>query len=353
MRKKIKLYALIASFLVLASCDESCDYYYFGQMNSGRYLYAWFAEGATGFPGSVRIIDPLGIVDVVVPVKHYDSSLWQGGYDAPKLPRDVSTSTKPPMWVVSNTRNSVYAVDSNVDTIIKPIPVGNAPSRAAIGPDNNTLYVTNTNSDSISVIDMGGNNPLNAKVTRTLQTVQGAKPTAIAVTADGNDLFVLNSALNSASKIDIAANKIESTFPVGQGPLAIAITPDGLLLFVANSTDNTVTVHDVMTTEKVKTITGIPSPTWIAFERTGQTAYITSAATPRGNLVFLRMRNYTVRTTVAVGTNPVYVATDTYGTAIYVANKGSNNVTVINSNDNSIAGTLTVAGAPTSLVSIP
>jgi YVTN family beta-propeller protein len=225
--------------------------------------------------------------------------------------------------------------------------VGQAPTSAVFSPDNTLLYVTNSGSDSISVIDT-----TTGKVS-TIAVNPGSKPTRAAVTPDGTSLFVLNSGQNSVSQVDTAARKVVATFAVGQGPTSVAVTPDGLLIYVCNGKDNTVTVYDVLTLEQVQTVTGITNPTSLAFTIDGTTAYITSGV-PSGLLYSLRTKSYRLgKTPIQVGNNPVFVTLDTYNTLIYVTNKGSNNLTIINGGDRSIAGTVSLGGSPSAVISLP
>ncbi|HWZ30816.1 MAG TPA: YncE family protein [Bryobacteraceae bacterium] len=353
MRKKIKLYGLISLFLLLASCDQSCDYEYFGYLNSGRSVFVVGSTGMWTLSGvsAINIDDVNGfsLNWVGSKYKYFGGSFPLVPHGVPNL-REVITSNKPALWAVSSADNAVYLVDSTGPNFIygAKIPVGRAPTSAVFSADNNLLYVTNSGADSISVIDTNSTN------VGLIALNPGSRPTAIATTPDGTSLFVINSGLSSVSQVDTASKKVVGTFSVGQGPLALAVTPDGLLVYVCNSKDNTVTVHDVLSLEKVQTVTGITNPTSIAFSVDGITAYVTSGISPAGLLYTIRAKSYRLgKTPITVGNNPVYVALDTYNTLIYVANKGSNNLTIINSNDNSIAGTIALGGSPTGVISLP
>lgn len=350
IKKKLKLYVLLGLFLTLAACDDSCERVLLSLFDSGRFVYAvggtgmWGLGGATAFP--VGDLQGIPLNGVYSKYKYAGVTFPMIPHSASEIPR-VTTSPKPAMWAVSSAQNAVYLVDSNLDTLAGKVSVGQAPTAAVFSPDNNLLYVTNSGSDSISVIDT------NAGTVSTIPLTAGSHPTGIAVTPDGASLFVINSAQNSVSEVDTAAKKVTATFAVGQGPAALAVTPDGLLLYVCNGKDNNVTVYDILTTEKVQTVTGITNPTAIAFTVDGIKAYVTSGISS-GLLYSIRAKTYNLgKTPVAVGNNPVFVTLDTYNTLIYVANKGSNNLTVINSSDNSIAGTVSLGGSPLGVISLP
>src|SRR5262249_19515421 len=53
----------------------------------------------------------------------------------------------------------------------------------------------------------------------------GARPIAVAITPDGTHAFVTNQNSNTVSVIETATNTVVATVPVGAAPFAVAITP--------------------------------------------------------------------------------------------------------------------------------
>ncbi|MDN5847507.1 MAG: hypothetical protein L0H53_14680, partial [Candidatus Nitrosocosmicus sp.] len=76
----------------------------------------------------------------------------------------------------------VFADEGVIDTI----GIGSNPFGVAYNSDNNDIYVTNSGSDTVSVIDGDTN-----KVTDTIGG--GIIPTGIAYNSDNNDIYVTNS----------------------------------------------------------------------------------------------------------------------------------------------------------------
>src|SRR5215471_7070473 len=56
--------------------------------------------------------------------------------------------------------------------------------------------------------------------------------------------YVTNSLSNTVSVIDMATNTVVATVPVGIEPIGVAITPDGTHAYVANLFSDTVSVID-------------------------------------------------------------------------------------------------------------
>lgn len=84
----------------------------------------------------------------------------------------------------------------------------------------------------------------------------GSCAIAVAMTPDGKFVYVTNSCSNTISIISTASNQIVGTpIPVGQHPAAIAMTPDGKFAYVANQGSNTVSVINTATAPPSVTMT--------------------------------------------------------------------------------------------------
>jgi YVTN family beta-propeller protein len=114
------------------------------------------------------------------------------------------------------------------------IPVELHPNGLAWDQPNARLYVANSNSDSISVIDTGSNQvvrtiPLQTGIT---EKAPGIAPGAIAIA--GGRLYVACGGLNAIAVIDPAAGRIEGWIPTAWYPNAVAVSLDGKGLAVAS-----------------------------------------------------------------------------------------------------------------------
>ena len=144
-----------------------------------------------------------------------------------------------------------YAVYSESNAWTKSssnIPVGSKPNSIAFGLGN--IYVTNSGSNTISVIDGKTN-----KVVATIPV--GASPHGV-VALDSpvggfSTIYVTNSGSNTISVIDGKTNKVVATIPVGASPHDIIGSMLGKL-YVTNSGSNTISVIDGKTNKVVATI---------------------------------------------------------------------------------------------------
>ena len=81
----------------------------------------------------------------------------------------------------------------------------------------------------------------------------GKAPRQIVLSPDGSLAYVTNDDTNNVSVIDTATNTVVATVPVGKIPVGVGISPDGSLVYAANS-NGTVSVIDTTTDTVVDTI---------------------------------------------------------------------------------------------------
>ncbi len=174
------------------------------------------------------------------------------------------------------------------------------------------IYVSNENSDNVSVI-----NRYSGEVVETIMT--GKRPRGIAVshTAGRSKLYVANSGSNSISVIDPTTNKVQNEIPVrfGTEPVDLAvgtIRSGRKLLFIANYKSNSVSILDLSTYRELEKVDVGSGP--IAVE----------ADPPADNLIVNRFLSFDV-------INELRSYRDKF-LNVYVANRNSNNVSILRIN---------------------
>jgi len=130
------------------------------------------------------------------------------------------TSNDRQLWVVNpdNDSVSVFDVSSGNAQKVKEIGVGDEPACVAITPDNSKVYVTNTVSGTVAVIDA------TTFLIREYIGV-GVEPRGCALTPSGQKLYVANSISGDVSVIDTGKDRVKRTIK-NVGPLlrGVAIT---------------------------------------------------------------------------------------------------------------------------------
>ncbi len=213
-------------------------------------------------------------------------------------PSQVDVGASPRGVAVEPNGNYAYVANFEDDTITEifvssrtvneTIEVGKGPWGVAAhyDRDKNTpvAYVTNHDDDSVSVVDKDGET--------TISNV-GDGPTGVAVTPAGDYVYVANTFSDTVSVIDTAENEVVDTISVGDEPWGVAVGGDGAYVFVTNSADDTVTVirspaHTIIGTYRVG-----GTPRGIAAPRNGNYAYIVHQSGGRISSIDVEEENVT------------------------------------------------------------
>jgi len=237
-------------------------------------------------------------------------------------------------------------------SIFKQVALQAAPVGVAVNPKGTRVYVTNSGSDSVSVIDTAKHevvqvpDPLSAASTQTaIHLGSGMAPWGIAVSVSGDKVYVANSGGNSVSVIDTASNTAAaSKVNVGKRPYGIAVNPKKPRLYVTNYDDNSVSVIETdqdglpVLAPTLVNANGKPfsKPHGIAVDPAGAYVYVANEGngTASGTVSVIDTGNDTVLQKVTVGKGPVGVAVSPAGDKVYVVNSIDHTVSVIDTTKN-------------------
>lgn len=133
-------------------------------------------------------------------------------------------------------------IDVRADAVIATVGVGIAPDAIAIDSVTNKIYVANSASNDVTIID----GATNLSSTTTLASA-GQDPGAIAVNPVTNMIYVVN--LNDASVTVINGSSAEAIATVSglANPIAIAVNPVTDKIYVANNSNKTLVANDSVT----------------------------------------------------------------------------------------------------------
>jgi len=227
------------------------------------------------------------------------------------------------------------------------VSVGTSPAAVAVNQATNKIYVTNSASKSVTVIDGGTNSTTTVPV--------GLTPIAVAVNSVTNKIYVANrgNALmnirGSVTVIDGATNSTATvTDPNATFPSAVAVNPLTNRIYVTNSSHNVTVIDGDTNSTTTVTDPNAAFPVAVAVNLVTNKIYVANANS--GNVTVIdgatnSTTSVPVSSTSTLG--PVAVAVNTVTNKIYVANNGiirlSNNVGNVTVIDGATNSTTTVS----------
>ena len=173
-----------------------------------------------------------------------------------------------PVWVaikgnttafVSSARDReivVLDISTSVPSIAGRIPLKGQPTRMALSPKQQWLYVAESSSDAVAAIntqtlqvaeEIGTTAP--ASLFPNTQGFKGSSPNSIAVSPDGATLYVTNGGANSVALIRLstdvdggsgvqAHSQLKGLIPTGWYPNSVSVSADGSRLYIVNGKSN-------------------------------------------------------------------------------------------------------------------
>lgn len=228
------------------------------------------------------------------------------------------------------------------DSLADTIPVGASPVAVAVSPDGSTVYVTNFNSDTVSVIDVAAGTE-----TRTIPT--GANPRGIAVSPDGSTLWVTNYGAGTVSEIDAASGTITRTITIGTYPYAVVVSPDGSTVY-ASAVGGGLGVIDAVSGTSFSVPTG-PGPQGLAVAPDGSTVYV--AVSVADAVWPLDTETNTFGPAIPVGDDPSHVAITPDGATMLVTNYASGTVSQIDLDTAILTRTFGLGAPPFDIAVLP
>jgi YVTN family beta-propeller protein len=160
------------------------------------------------------------------------------------------------MLVVARDENRIFTSNVNSDSISilerdknadpsgwiqTAVRVGKGPEGFDVSPDGNEIWAANSGDGTISIIDVA-----TKKVSQTID-VHTKRSNRLKFTADGKLVLVSDLASGDLVVLDAAGRKEVKRLNLGKGAAGILIAPDGSRAYVAVNPDNNVAIVDLKT----------------------------------------------------------------------------------------------------------
>jgi len=150
--------------------------------------------------------------------------------------------------VVTDKFNNLLLIDLQTGEVEKKIPTKQKFSHLlALHPNKPLAYVSNSKSNSVSVVDL-----LSDEVINIINCENGTE--GIDVTPDGSEIWVTNDKENTIQIIDATSYRIINTLNTDIGPSRLKFSVDGKYCLVTNSNSGTISVFSVLQKNRINTI---------------------------------------------------------------------------------------------------
>jgi YVTN family beta-propeller protein len=170
------------------------------------------------------------------------------------------------LFVTVENPDGLLSIDPKQKKILRAYDVkGDSPHMVKLDAAGEWAYVSNTHSSTLAAVNLA---------TGATQLIAvGARPQGATLSKDGRLIYLTNSDGNSISIIDTASKRQVGTIPTGQGPGRVALTADGRRLVYNLQKDNALGFADLA--KRVQThVVALPGPPLsLHLDPSGETAY--------------------------------------------------------------------------------
>lgn len=176
---------------------------------------------------------------------------------------------------------------------------GKTPHMVTLGPGGEWAYVSHSGGNTVAAVKLSSGD------VKLIET--GTRPEGSVLSKDGRELYVTNRESNSISVIDTTKHQAIANIPTGKGPVRIALTPDGNTLVYALMQERKVGFANPKTRTQTDYTLLTNSPISLALSRDGATAFASAEEQDEVYLVSVKDQKIIaeIKTSKGAGPDPV------------------------------------------------
>jgi YVTN family beta-propeller protein len=252
------------------------------------------------------------------------------------VPLGVAISRLGAVYVAQHASETVGRSDIPVTSFSSSVTVGTAPADVVFNPSGTTAYVSNEDSNSVSVINVANNS-------EQLQIPLGFQALTSVVSPDGATIYA-TVVVGKVYVINAATNIVVDSFNVGTYPNGLAFSPGGTRLYISSRDAGWVIVYDTLTNRTIDTLVTGGIPQRLAVSRDGAELYVGDEAL---GLDIWSLTSGSRIVSLPVGGHGGFgVALSPDDMIIYVSSPSGGEVAVVDRATHAGVGTIATGGKP-------
>ena len=235
------------------------------------------------------------------------------------------------------TTGSLPAINGSTNKVVSVMNVGMNPAGLVYDPSNGYLFLIDSYYRNVSVIDPGNGkfvaNITLVSVPKTTALMAGPSPGGIAYDpVDGDiyfiDMYYPSNGYSNVSVINATTYNVVKTWIVGRGASSVAFNPIDDEVYVTNPGSGNISVINT-TSDSIASLYIDAGPAGMQFVPATRALYV--ANTVRNEVSVINTSTDLICSNITVGSAPFSLVTDSQNGYIYITNKYSNNVSILNS----------------------
>jgi DNA-binding beta-propeller fold protein YncE len=245
------------------------------------------------------------------------------------------------------TRTAIIVPNTTLDTVSEVSFLSTVTSTATLFPGSHPVYSYSRNATNSYVLNQGPNTDcpgsgsigvlLTAGNSLQKNICVGPHPSFFTQTRDGVRLIVLDDNVDQAWIINVVSGAIEAQLPVGSDPVAAVVSTDNSTAYVINKTSADITVLDISNgaVRNASVPTNGSSPSFISIDAKRTRLYISNQASDTVSVFDISgVTPVQLHAPVSVGSGsvPGSIGVLADGSAVFVADTATNQVTRIDAN---------------------
>lgn len=242
------------------------------------------------------------------------------------------------VFVADSGSSNISVINDSSETVVASIGVGADPGCLAYDPGTDELYVVNSGSGNVSVISTASDKVV-------VNVAVGPNPSGCAYDTRTRQVFVVNST-RTVSVISAATDTVVHTIPVGFDPGAAAYDPERNEILVINQVSQTLSLISDVNDTVVGTIGNLTDPVGVAYDSgTGEIAVVNQNHGLLGFVSFFSDATDQLVGSASVGTYATNASYDAAGNLLLVVAEGDAAVNIVAAATGEAAATVRVGAS--------